>query len=198
MQKHCTEDSNRLEIPKNQNKNNYPCFKNEPSKEEATAINSRKVYLQKKIRNNIEPPTKENTRLVLLAIVILFILTHSFRLAFKIYEVLLPRGNTKEHFMHCFNLGRYESIFCIYIHLLYMLIKTHTAPYINFDITNTIFLFRHHVPFVLYILLLLNNLFVVFNSSVNFIVYCCVSKSFRNRTLCMIRSKLSAKDNSFL
>ena len=68
----------------------------------------------------------------------------------------------------------------------------------NLDIINTIFLFRHHVPFVLYILLLLNNLFVVFNSSVNFIVYCCVSKSFRNRTLCMIRSKLSAKDNSFL
>ena len=111
LQKHLTEEKNCLEIPKNQMKNAYPSFKNEPSKEESKAINSRKIYLQKKIRNNIEPPTKENTRLVLLAIVILFILTHSFRLAFKIYEVLLPRGNTKEHFIHCFNLGRYKLIF---------------------------------------------------------------------------------------
>ena len=112
MQKGFTEEKNCLEIPKNQKKNNYPSFKNELLEEEASkTISARKVYLQKKIRNNLEPPTKENTRLVLLAIVILFILTHSFRLAFKIYEALLPRGNTKEHFIHCFNLGRYELIF---------------------------------------------------------------------------------------
>ena len=51
------------------------------------------------------------------------------------------------------------------------------------------FCFRHHVPFAFYILFLLNNLFVVFNSSVNFIVYCCVSTSFRKRTFHSLRLK---------
>ena len=71
-----------------------------------TMMNSRQVYLQKKIREKLEPPTKENTELVLLAIVLLFILTHSFRLAIKIYEVILPNGNTSEHFEECYSLGR--------------------------------------------------------------------------------------------
>ena len=52
-----------------------------------------------------------------------------------------------------------------------------------------IFLFRHHVPFVLYILLWLNNLVVVINSSLNFLIYCCVSESFRARTFRILGSK---------
>ena len=69
-------------------------------------MDSRQVYLQKKIREKLEPPTKENTELVLLSIVLLFILTHSFRLAIKIYEVILPNGNNSGHFEECYSLGR--------------------------------------------------------------------------------------------
>ena len=73
--------------------------------EEARMMNSRKVYLEKKIQDKKEHQ-KYNTRFVLLAIVVLFILTHSFRLAFRIYEILLPRGNTAAHFEQCYRLGR--------------------------------------------------------------------------------------------
>ena len=62
-------------------------------------------YLEKKMQDKKEHQ-KYNTRFVLLAIVVLFILTHSFRLAFRIYEILLPRGNTADHFEQCYRLGR--------------------------------------------------------------------------------------------
>ena len=108
MQKSLTEDNTCLEYQNKVVKNKYHSYKNKTLEEEETArmINSRKVYLEKKIPDNIEHPSKENTRLVLLAIVFLFILTHSFRLAFKMYEVLLPRGNTADHFEQCYRLGR--------------------------------------------------------------------------------------------
>ena len=108
MQKSLTEDNICLEYQNKIVKNKYPPYKNKTlEEEEATRmINSRKVYLEKKILNKIEPPSKENTLLVLLAIVFLFILTHAFRLAFKMYEILLPRGNTADHFEQCYRLGR--------------------------------------------------------------------------------------------
>ena len=85
-------------------------FENKTLEEEkaTTKINSRKVYLQKNIRDKIEPPSKENTRVVLLAIVLLFILTNSFRIAFKMYDIVLPKGNTADHFEQCYRLGRYK------------------------------------------------------------------------------------------
>ena len=81
-------------------------YKKREERKFETMINSRQVYLQKKIREKLEPPAKENTELVLLSIVLLFILTHSFRLAIKIYEVILPNSNTSEHFEECYSLGR--------------------------------------------------------------------------------------------
>ena len=48
----------------------------------------------------------EKSSLILVAIVVLFILTHSYRLALKVYEVLMPQGNTFENFKRCFSLGR--------------------------------------------------------------------------------------------
>ena len=48
----------------------------------------------------------EKSSLILVAIVLLFILTHSYRLALKVYEVLMPQGNTFENFKRCFSLGR--------------------------------------------------------------------------------------------
>ena len=48
----------------------------------------------------------EKSSLILVAIVVLFILTHSYRLALKVYEVLMPQGNTFQNFKRCFSLGR--------------------------------------------------------------------------------------------
>ena len=47
---------------------------------------------------------KEKSCSMLLAIVFLFVLTHSFRLAFKFYEVLIP--NTAEQFERCLRVNR--------------------------------------------------------------------------------------------
>ena len=99
----CITDPGKVEKESRTSKNLY---KKRGEGRFETMINSRQVYLQKKIREKLEPPTKENTELVLLAIVLLFILTHSFRLAIKIYEVILPNGNTSEHFEECYSLGR--------------------------------------------------------------------------------------------
>ena len=42
-------------------------------------------------------------------IVVLFIFTHCYRMAMKIYEVALPSLNTTEHFKVCFVLRRYTN-----------------------------------------------------------------------------------------
>ena len=107
MQKSLTDDNICLEY---QNKvlkayKNKTLEEEEEKEEEARMMNSRKVYLEKKILDKKEHQ-KYNTRFVLLAIVFLFILTHSFRLAFRTYEILLPRGNTADHFEQCYRLGR--------------------------------------------------------------------------------------------
>ena len=43
--------------------------------------------------------------------------------------------------------------------------------------------FRHHVPVAFYILFHLNSLFLVVNSSVNFIIYCVIGKDFRKKVI---------------
>ena len=52
------------------------------------------------------PEYKEKSCYTLLAIVLLFLLTHSFRLALKMYEFLMPNGNTLENYERCYTLGR--------------------------------------------------------------------------------------------
>ena len=49
---------------------------------------------------------KEESCWTLLVIVLLFILTHSFRLVLKMYEVYLPNRNTSKHYDECFMAGR--------------------------------------------------------------------------------------------
>ena len=51
---------------------------------------------------------KEKSCSMLLAIVFLFVLTHSFRLAFKFYEILIP--NTAEQFERCLRINRYINL----------------------------------------------------------------------------------------
>ena len=50
--------------------------------------------------------SKEMSCYMLLSIVLLFILTHSFRLAFKIYETLVPNSITSENYDRCYAMGR--------------------------------------------------------------------------------------------
>ena len=50
--------------------------------------------------------TTEKTTIILVAIVVLFVITHSYRLALKIYEVLMPQSNTMDSFQRCYSIGR--------------------------------------------------------------------------------------------
>jgi hypothetical protein len=40
---------------------------------------------------------------------------------------------------------------------------------------------RYSVPAVFFILLSTNDIFLVFNASVNFVIYCCVGKEFKRK-----------------
>ena len=53
-------------------------------------------------------------------------------------------------------------------------------------LTYFYFTYRFHVPVVMYVLLSLHNLLLVVNSSVNFIIYCCVGKRFRQELKLML------------
>ena len=50
--------------------------------------------------------TTEKTTFILIAIVALFLLTHSYRLSIKFYEAVMPKSNTVDSFDFCFSLGR--------------------------------------------------------------------------------------------
>ena len=47
---------------------------------------------------------------------------------------------------------------------------------------------KFHVPWALYGLMSANNVLIVFNSSVNFVIYCLVEDSFRAELLSILRS----------
>lgn len=47
---------------------------------------------------------------------------------------------------------------------------------------------RYHVPVVLYVMLSLHHLLLVVNSSINFIIYCCVGERFRQELKVMLSS----------
>ena len=59
---------------------------------------------------------KEKSCSMLLAIVFLFVLTHSFRLAFKFYEVLIP--NTAEQFERCLRVNRLVDLVSYFIFIV--------------------------------------------------------------------------------
>ena len=56
----------------------------------------------------------DRSAVVLVSIVILFLITHCYRLALKVYEVASPNAQTMETFKICFALKRYEFmlLFC--------------------------------------------------------------------------------------
>ena len=64
---------------------------------------SDKVFNQGSIRNGFSPG---KSTVILVVIVVLFCITHSFRLALKIYMISFPQLNTKENFTNCSIQGR--------------------------------------------------------------------------------------------
>ena len=48
----------------------------------------------------------EKSSLILVSIVLLFITTHSYRIALKMYDVLMPQRNTMENCQRCISVGR--------------------------------------------------------------------------------------------
>ena len=80
----------------------------------------------------------------------------------KLSEIKLPLIDTQSRLVNM--LG--NPIFFHY---------TNTSKVFSFSI------FRYHVPVVMYVLHNFHHLFLVLNSSANFIIYCCVAKDFRMR-----------------
>ena len=70
---------------------------------------SRSMYFHRQSCQNScrKKITTEKTSFILIAIVVLFLLTHSYRLAIKFYEALMPQSNTADSFDICFSLGRW-------------------------------------------------------------------------------------------
>ena len=69
---------------------------------------SRSMYFsrqscQYRVRKKI---TTEKTTFILVVIVVLFLITHSYRLSIRFYEALMPQSNTVDSFDFCFSLGR--------------------------------------------------------------------------------------------
>ena len=79
-----------------------------------------------------------------MAIVLTFILCHSYILAVKLYELLNSSSFNMEHYIFCSDLKRL------------------------------------HAPAYIYYLHAANDIFLVFNSSINFVIYCCVNEEFRH------------------
>ena len=50
--------------------------------------------------------SREKSCAILVPIVSLFIITHSFRLAFKVYEAIMPNTSTSDNYDRCFKIGR--------------------------------------------------------------------------------------------
>ena len=88
---------------------------------------------------------QEKSARILVAIVVVFIMCHCYRLALKVHEFLAPTNHVEESFTYCYKQQKY------------------------------------HIPVALYILHNCHHLFLVINSSVNFIIYCFVAKEFREK-----------------
>ncbi len=66
----------------------------------------------------------------------------------------------------------------------------------NFD--YCVNLGRYSVPVSHFLLLAVSDIFLVFNSSVNFVIYCCVGREFRYRVIRLfVRAKRRADEARF-
>ena len=90
---------------------------------------------------------REKSIIILVSIVLIFVICHTYRLSLRLYELAHPQNNTLDHFRYCRKAG------------------------------------LHHIPVAFYVLLNFHHLFLVINSSVNCIIYCCIGKEFRSHML---------------
>ncbi|XP_040576694.1 uncharacterized protein [Lepeophtheirus salmonis] len=58
---------------------------------------------------------REKSTMILVAIVLIFMACHSYRLALKVYEAAHPENNTAEHYRHCQKQNKYHVPFIIHI-----------------------------------------------------------------------------------
>ena len=112
------------------------------------SINDRYMMNIKYIRKR-----REKSTIILVSIVVIFVISHTYHLALRLFEVTHPQSNTFENYQHCKSLGLY------------------------------------HIPVPFYINNNFHYLMIVFNSSINFIIYCCVAKDFRSQAYKWITRK---------
>lgn len=84
---------------------------------------------------------------ILISIVIIFIICHSFRMSIRVFEIFYPESTVMIAFHFCLKMEKF------------------------------------HMPLGMMFLAELNYFFLVLNSSINFLIYCCVSQEFRRKLL---------------
>ena len=94
---------------------------------------------------------QEKSSAVLIAIIIVFLVCHMYRLFIWIFNLALPEKAVLSHFYKCFDAGKY------------------------------------HVPVAMYFFVHLHHLFLVVNSSINFVIYCIMGRQFRKQLKRMAR-----------
>ena len=77
---------------------------------------------------------KEKSAAILISIIVVFLLCHIHRLAFRLYEMALPETSLYEHYMFCDKKGRYHVPVAIYFltHMHYLFLAINSS--VNFII----------------------------------------------------------------
>ena len=101
------QNSHKIKETKNCRSKGKTVFKR--TKSEETCSNTSSLSHKQLQMSRLKVRT-EKSAIILGLIVVLFIFTHCYRIALKIYEVALPNSNTTEHFQVCFALKRYKII----------------------------------------------------------------------------------------
>ena len=93
----------------------------------------------------------EKSTLILIIIVSLFIVTHSTRMASKMYMTIFPQFNTEENFIRCLQLNRY--FLCSENHsysLLILKLNFSSLPYLTKKYDNIIEISISDIMFLLH------------------------------------------------
>ena len=109
------------------------------------------LFLQSQSGADVIKKKQEKSSAVLIAIIIVFLVCHMYRLFLWIYNLALPEKAVLSHFYKCYDEGRY------------------------------------HVPVAMYFFVHLHHLFLVVNSSINFVIYCIMGRQFRKQLKRMVK-----------
>ena len=92
-------------------------FTYEPQKSHGTSCDTKKYMLRtprsgcgmemKRAAYTANRISTHKTTLILVTIVMLFLITHIYRLSLKLYEAFMPQATTEEYFLMCNRIGRY-------------------------------------------------------------------------------------------